>query len=95
MGKANKSKMKKSRDYVADYMALLKADLSSNMQTNTYAKVYLFAKKIGGKANKSKMGGKVETRARLCGTSQSSSFLPRQVCKIIEKLIVLLETKPR
>ena len=46
-------------------MALLKADLSSNMQTNTFAKVYLFAKKIGGKANKSKMGGKVKMRVRL------------------------------
>ena len=34
----------------------INADISSNMQTNTFAKVYLFAKKIGGKQTNQRWG---------------------------------------
>ena len=68
---------------MADYLALLKADLFSNMQTNTFAKVYLFAKKIGGKANKSKMGEKLRRGPDYVALLKA--HLSPQICKIIER----------
>mgnify|MGYP003331421600 CR=1 FL=1 len=64
---------------MADYMA----DISSNMQTNTFAKVYLFAKKIGRKANKSKMGGKLRRGPDYVVLLKAD--LSPQICKIIER----------